>query len=126
MSKESLFLIKPGEKSERIAREAVDAATSLNLIVSFMGRKVLAPEEAIELYRPFEREPWFSDFMSYMTSGATQVYLTEGEGAIEKTLEVRRRVRKIFAIDRRRNAIHSPKTKEDSRRNIELFRRIFP
>lgn len=55
MNKESLFVIKPDEKSQQIAQEAVSVATKLGLMVSLIGKKVLTPEEDahhnIELFR---------------------------------------------------------------------------
>jgi len=125
MSKESLFVIKPDEKSEQIAQEAIDIAIKLGLVVSPIGGKILTFEEARMLYQLFEKEDWFQAFMEYLTSGEIKAYLTEGEEVIEKTLEVKRQVRKKYARDQRRNAIHSPKTEEDARQNIELFRRVF-
>lgn len=125
MSKESLFMIKPSEQGQLIGEEATRTAIGLSLKVRLLGEKTLTQEEAILIYQLFTAEPWFPAYIDYLISGPILVYLTEGDQAIEKTLETRELVRGKYAEDRQRNAIHAPKDEENLERNLEAFKVIF-
>lgn len=123
---ESCFVIKPDhEKHDMIAEDAVKIAVELGLTPFLMGKKKLSYEEAVEFYKGFKDEPWFPSFMEYLTSGEITAYFTEGEGAIEKTLEVKRLVREKHARDRQRDAIHAPKREHTVQETRDIIRKIF-
>lgn len=123
---ESAFIIKPDEeKHDLVAEDAVKIAVELGLTSFLMGKKKLSYEEAVSLYTDFKNEPWFPSFMEYLTSGEISAYFTEGEGAIEKTLEVKKRVREKYAKDRQKDAIHAPKIERSVQKTRELIKKIF-
>lgn len=123
---ESCFVIKPDEEIHHlIAEDAVKIAVELGLTPFLMGKKKLAFDEAVAFYKDFKDEPWFFDFMGYLTSGDISAYFTEGEGAIEKTLEVKEKIREKYTIDRQKDAIHAPKRKRSVQETRELIRKIF-
>lgn len=123
---ESCFVIKPdAEKHHLVAEDAVKIAIELGLEPFLMGKKKLSYEEAVAFYKDFKDEVWFPSFMEYLTSGEISAYFTQGEGAIEKTLEVKKRVREKHAIDRQRDAIHAPKRQKSAQETRELIRKIF-
>jgi nucleoside diphosphate kinase len=126
MKNESCFIIKPDkERRHLIAEDAMRIAMELGLKPYLMGEKKLSLDEAIAFYKDFKDELWFSDFVEYLMSGEIKAYFTEGDGAIEKTIEVKRRVREKYAIDRQKNAIHVPKKEKSVQETRELIRRIF-
>lgn len=125
MPPESLFMTKPGPRERVVRQDAVGTAMSLGLAVRLLGEKILTPDEAHLIYHTYEGEEWFPAFLDYLTSGQVAVYLTEGERAVERTIEVRNAVRARHAEDRRKNAIHAPKNEEAFRENLEQFRQIF-
>src|SRR3989338_3246917 len=123
---ESVFIIKPDEeKHDMVAEDAVKIAIELGLTPFLMGKKKLSYEEAVSFYKDFKDEPWFPGFMEYLTSGEISAYFTEGEGAIEKTFEVKRFVREKHAKDRQKDAIHAPKREQSVQETRELIRKIF-
>jgi nucleoside diphosphate kinase len=123
---ESCFFIKPDhEKHDMITEDAVKIAVELGLTPFLMGKKKLSYEEAVSFYKGFKDEPWFPSFMEYLTSGVITAYFTEGEGAIEKTLEVKRLVREKHARDRQQDAIHAPKREHTVQETREIIRQIF-
>lgn len=121
----SCFLIKPGKESDLIAINAVKIAESLGLTVNFKGSEVLSLKEASAFYKEFEKEPWFFQFMAYFTSGEVRAYFTEGEDAIEKTLEVKRQIRAKYAIDKQKNAIHAPEGASYVQETLLLIEKFF-
>jgi len=126
VNNESCFVIKPDEeKHDLIAEDAVKIAVELGLTPFLMGKKKLSYEEAVSFYKDFKDEAWFPSFMEYLTSGEISAYFTEGEGAIEKTLEVKRLVREKHARDRQRDSIHAPKRETSVQETREVIRRIF-
>jgi hypothetical protein len=60
-----------------------------------------------------------------LISGEIKAYFTAGDGAIEKTLEIKRRIREKYAIDERKNAIHAPKDESSVQETRDLIRKIF-
>lgn len=123
---ESCFVIKPdAEKHNLVAEDAVKIANELGLTPFLMGKKKLSYEEAVSFYKDFKNEPWFDSFMDYLTSGEISAYLTKGNQAIEKTLEVKKRVREKHAKDRQRDAIHAPKERRSVQETRELIKKIF-
>lgn len=123
---ESCFVIKPDhEKHDLIAEDAAKIAIELGLTPFLMGKKKLSYEEAVEFYKGFKDETWFPSFMEYLTSGEITAYFTKGEGAIQKTLEVKRLVREKHAKDRQQDAIHAPKREHTVQETREIIRKIF-
>lgn len=123
---ESCFVIKPDEeKHDLIAEDAVKIAVELGLTPFLLGKKKLSYEEAVSFYTDFKDEPWFPSFMEYLTSGEISAYFTEGEGAIDKTLEVKRLVREKYTRDRQKDAIHAPKREQSVQETRDLISRIF-
>lgn len=126
MKSESCFIIKPDkERHHLIAEDAVKIAIELGLKPYFMGEKKLSLDEAIAFYKDFKDESWFSEFAEYLISGDIKAYFTEGDEAIEKTLEVKRRVREKYAVDKQKNAIHAPKEEQNVEETRELIKKIF-
>lgn len=123
---ESCFVVKPDtEKHELIAEDAVKIAVELGLTPFLMGKKKLSYEEAVSFYKDFKNESWFPDFMEYLTSGEISAYFTEGDGAIEKTLEVKKLVREKHARDRQKDAIHAPKREHTVQETRDFIKKIF-
>ena len=123
---ESCFIIKPdAERHHLVAEDAVKIAVELGLTPFLIGKKKLSYEEAISFYRNFKDEEWFADFIEYLTSGEISAYFTKGEGAIEKTLEVKRLVREKHARDRQKDAIHAPKREKTVQETRDLIQKIF-
>lgn len=126
MKEWSCFLIKPDqERSDLIAMDAVKIALDLGLTVCLVGEKKLSLQEAVAFYKDFNEESWFFEFIKYLMSGNVKAYFTDGEGAIEKTLEIKKMIREKYAIDKQKNAIHAPKEKKDIQEAYRLIVEIF-
>jgi len=122
----SCFIIKPDrERCCIIAEDAIKIATELGLKTYFLGEKTLSLDEVIALYEDFQGDIWFTEFTEYLMSGEVKAYFTEGDNAIIKTLEVKRRIREKYAINVQKNAIHAPKREISVQKTRNLIELIF-
>jgi nucleoside-diphosphate kinase len=104
-------------------------AAGLRVVASKMVRLTQAQAQAF--YGVHKERPFFAGLVKFMTEGPVVVQVLEGEGAIAKNREVMGAtnpekaaagtIRKEFAADIERNAVHGSDAPETAREEIAFF-----
>jgi len=104
-------------------------AAGLRVVASKMVR--LTEAQAQAFYGVHKERPFFAGLVKFMTEGPVVVQVLEGEGAIAKNREVMGAtnpekaaagtIRKEFASDIERNAVHGSDAVETAREEIAFF-----
>jgi nucleoside-diphosphate kinase len=104
-------------------------AAGLRVVASKMVR--LTEAQAQAFYAVHSARPFFAGLVKFMTEGPVVVQVLEGEGAIAKNREVMGAtnpekaaagtIRKDFASDIERNAVHGSDAPETAREEIAFF-----
>jgi len=104
-------------------------AAGLRVVASKMVR--LTEAQAQAFYAVHSARPFFAGLVKFMTEGPVVVQVLEGEGAIAKNREVMGAtnpekaaagtIRKDFASDIERNAVHGSDAPETARDEIAFF-----
>ena len=122
-------------KPDAVARNVIGGVTAkleaagLRVIASKMVR--LSQEQARAFYAVHKERPFFEGLVKFMTEGPVIVQVLEGEGAIAKNREVMGAtnpekaaagtIRKEFATDIERNAVHGSDAPETAAQEIAFF-----
>jgi nucleoside-diphosphate kinase len=104
-------------------------AAGLRVVASKMVR--LTEAQAKAFYAVHKDRPFYAGLVKFMTEGPVVVQVLEGEGAIAKNREVMGAtnpekaaagtIRKDFAADIERNAVHGSDAPETAREEIAFF-----
>ena len=104
-------------------------AAGLRVVASKMVR--LTEAQAQAFYAVHKERPFYAGLVKFMTEGPVIVQVLEGEGAIAKNREVMGAtnpekaaagtIRKEFASDIERNAVHGSDAPETAREEIAFF-----
>ena len=127
----TLSIIKP----DAVARGAVGAilATFEDAGLRPVALKMLhlTEPQARGFYAVHKERPFYKDLVSFMTEGPVVVQVLEGEGAVLKNREVMGAtnpekaapgtIRKEFATNIERNAVHGSDAPETAREEIAFF-----
>jgi nucleoside-diphosphate kinase len=122
-------------KPDAVARNAIGGITAkleaagLRVIASRMVR--LTEGQAQAFYAVHKERPFYAGLVKFMTEGPVVVQVLEGEGAIAKNREVMGAtnpekaapgtIRKEFATDIERNAVHGSDAPETAKDEIAFF-----
>jgi len=122
-------------KPDAVAKNVIGAITSkfegagLRILASKMVR--LTEAQAKEFYGVHKDRPFYGDLVKFMTEGPVIVQVLEGESAITKNREVMGAtnpekaaagtIRKEFATNIERNAVHGSDAPETAREEIAFF-----
>jgi nucleoside-diphosphate kinase len=132
MATERTFsIIKP----DAVAKNVIGGVTAkleaagLRVVASKMVR--LTEAQAQAFYAVHKDRPFYTGLVKFMTEGPVVVQVLEGEGAIAKNREVMGAtnpekaaagtIRKEFAADIERNAVHGSDAPETAREEIAFF-----
>jgi len=104
-------------------------AAGLRVVASKMVR--LTEAQAQAFYGVHKERPFFAGLVKFMTEGPVVVQVLEGEGAVAKNREIMGAtnpekaaagtIRKEFASDIERNAVHGSDAPETAREEIAFF-----
>jgi nucleoside-diphosphate kinase len=122
-------------KPDAVAKNVIGAITSkfegagLRILASKMVR--LTDAQAKAFYGVHKDKPFYGDLVKFMTEGPVIVQVLEGESAITKNREVMGAtnpekaaagtIRKEFATNIERNAVHGSDAPETAREEIAFF-----
>jgi nucleoside-diphosphate kinase len=122
-------------KPDAVAKNVIGGVTAkleaagLRVVASKMVR--LTEVQAKAFYAVHKERPFFAGLVKFMTEGPVVVQVLEGEGAIAKNREVMGAtnpekaaagtIRKEFATDIERNAVHGSDAPETARDEIAFF-----
>jgi nucleoside-diphosphate kinase len=131
MTERTLSIIKPDAVAKNVIGPitAKLEAAGLRVVASKMVR--LTEAQAQAFYAVHKERPFYAGLVKFMTEGPVVVQVLEGEGAIAKNREVMGAtnpdkaaagtIRKEFASDIERNAVHGSDAADTARDEIAFF-----
>ena len=122
-------------KPDAVAKNAIGGVTAkleaagLRILASKMVR--LTDAQAKAFYAVHKDRPFYGDLVKFMTEGPVVVQVLEGEGAVAKNRQVMGAtnpekadagtIRKEFATNIERNAVHGSDAPETAKTEIKFF-----
>ena len=116
MYERTLSLIKPDAVSRNLTGEILARIQRTGLIIAALKMIRMTRAQAEGFYAVHRERPFFDGLVGYMTSGPVVCSVLEGEEAIRRYRELvgatdparaaEGTLRKLYALDRERNAVH--------------------
>ncbi len=127
----TLCIIKPDAVAANLTGQILDRIERSGLRVTAMHMRRLETAEAEAFYAVHRERPFFEPLVALMTSGRVVVAALEGEDAIARYRKLMGAtnpeeadpgtLRKQFATDIERNAVHGSDAPETARTEIAFF-----
>ncbi|HVP31448.1 MAG TPA: nucleoside-diphosphate kinase [Myxococcota bacterium] len=127
----TLSIVKPDAVAKRATGEILRRFEAAGLRIVALKMTQLSEGQARGFYAVHKSRPFFDSLVKFMTSGPVVVSVLEGEGAIAKNRELMGAtdpakaaagtIRKDFASDIERNAVHGSDAPETARIEIRYF-----
>jgi len=124
-------IIKPDAVSKKVAGKIIARIEESGLDIVAIKRMQLDQEMARGFYAVHKERPFFSDLVSFMTSGPVVALVMEGEAAISRWRELMGptnseeapagTLRGDFGTDIERNAVHGSDAPETAKLEISYF-----
>ena len=132
MSKEkTLSIIKPDAVEKNLIGKILERFEENGLKIIAAKMMHLSKEQAQQFYAVHKERPFYSDLVSFMTSGPVLVQVLEGENAIAQNRKVMGAtdpskadagtIRKDFAESIDKNAVHGSDATETAKQEISFF-----
>lgn len=128
---QTLSIIKPDAVSKGVIGKIVDRFESNGLRIAAMKKVQLDDAKAGGFYAEHKERPFYSDLVSFMTSGPVVVMVLEGEDAIMTNRNLmgatnpkeaeKGTIRADFAESIDANAVHGSDSAESAAREIKYF-----
>ena len=116
MIERTLSLIKPDAVARNLTGEILARIQRAGLGIAALKMTRMTPAQADGFYAVHRERPFFDDLVTYMTSGPVVCAVLEGEDAIRRYRELmgatdpaqaaEGTLRRLYALDRERNAVH--------------------
>jgi nucleoside-diphosphate kinase len=129
--KQTLAIVKPDALVSGKAGKILAHLEGTGFVVKSLKMTRLTPAEAREFYAVHRDRPFFESLVAFMTSGPCLPMVLEAEGAVARLREVigstdpaeaaEGTVRKLYAENKERNAIHASDSDENASREIAFF-----
>jgi len=127
----TLSIIKPDATERNLTGQIIARLEAAGLRVIAQKRIWWKKKDAKKFYEVHRGQPYYKDLIVFMTSGPIVVQVLEGEDAIAKNREVMGAtnpekadagtIRKEFATNIERNAVHGSDAPETARDEIAFF-----
>jgi nucleoside-diphosphate kinase len=127
----TLAIIKPDAVSSGKAGKILAHLENAGFSVKALTMTRLTGAQAGEFYAVHRERPFYGDLVRFMTSGPCVPMVLEAEGAVLRLREVigatdpaeaaQGTVRKLYAENKERNAIHASDSDENAEREIRFF-----
>lgn len=127
----TLSIIKPDATARNITGKIITMLEEGGLRIIAQKRLRLSREQAERFYAVHKERPFYSDLVTFMTSGPILAQVLEGENAIERNREIMGAtnpdeaapgtIRKVFAETIERNSVHGSDSPETARREVAFF-----
>ena len=128
---QTLAIIKPDAVASGKAGKIMAHLENAGFEVKSLKMTRLSVAQAGEFYAVHRERPFYADLVSFMTSGPCIPMVLDAEGAVKKLREVigatdpaeakAGTVRKLYAENKERNAIHASDSDENAGREIRFF-----
>ncbi len=131
MKEKTLSIIKPDAVAKNAIGQIISCFTENGLKIAAMKMVQLSRKEAEGFYAVHKERPFFGSLVEFMISGPAVVMVLSGENAIKKNRELmgatnpaeaaEGTLRKRFATDIEKNAVHGSDAPETARTEINYF-----
>jgi nucleoside-diphosphate kinase len=127
----TLSIIKPDAVKKNVIGEIISRFEKNGLRIAAMKKICMTKEEAKGFYIVHKERPFYDDLTSFMSEGPIVIMVLEGENAIAKNREIMGAtnpanaatgtIRKDFAENIERNAVHGSDAPETAAFEIKYF-----
>ena len=127
----TLSIVKPDAVEKGVAAQILARIEASGLKIIALKMIQLTPEEAQGFYAVHKERPFYGELVAFMTSGPVVVSALEGDNAIARYRELmgatnpadaaEGTIRKEFATDIEKNAVHGSDGPETSKIEIAYF-----
>jgi len=127
----SLFIIKPDAVSKSLIGPIISAIESAGFRIVAMKMPKLSREEAGKFYAVHRGKHFYNGLLDFISSGRIVVAVLEREncikglrklvGATDPANAAEGTIRRVFAEDGRRNAVHASDSRENALKEIAFF-----
>ena len=124
-------IIKPDATKRNITGSINKIIEENNLIIIAQKRIKLSKDKAEGFYAIHKDKPFFSDLITYMTSGPVIIQVLEGDNAVEKYRKImgstnpenadEGTIRKNHALNIQENSVHGSDSDENAKIEIDFF-----
>lgn len=131
MSEKTLAIVKPDAVKARNVGKIIDLISTAGLRVAAMKMLHLSQAEAEGFYAVHQGKPFFSSLTAFMSEGPVVVMVLESAGAIQRWRDLMGAtnpanaadgtIRKLFAANIERNAVHGSDSPESAAFEIGYF-----
>jgi len=131
VTERTLSIIKPDAVKKGVIGEIIARFEKNGLRIAAMKKISLTKEEAGAFYIVHKARPFYGELTTFMSEGPIVVMVLEGEGAIAKNREIMGAtnpanaapgtIRKDFADNIERNAVHGSDSPESAAFEIPFF-----
>ena len=131
MIEKTLSIIKPDAVAKGVIGKVIDCFESNGLQIAAMKMIHMSKREAQGFYAVHQERPFFDSLTDFMCSGPVVVMVLCGEKAISKNRELMGAtnpaeaaagtLRKLFATDIEKNAVHGSDAPETARTETSYF-----
>ncbi len=131
MNEKTLSIIKPDAVAKGVIGQIIECFTENGLKIAALKMIHMSQREAEGFYAVHKERPFFDSLTEFMTSGPAVVMVLSGENAIKKNRELmgatnpaeaaEGTLRKRFATDIEKNAVHGSDAPETALTEISYF-----
>ena len=131
MIEETLVLIKPDAVRKKHIGDIIKIYEANDLEITAMRMLTMTKELAAKHYVEHLDRPYYSDLEGFMTSPPIVAMILKGEDAIKRVREINGKtnpkdaaegtIRKLYAENGSRNAVHASDSPENAKREINIF-----
>lgn len=127
----TLIIIKPDAVQNKHIGHILTKIEEANFRIAGMKLLQISKEEAGKFYEVHKDKPFYEDLCNFMSSGPIVVAVLEGENAIQRWRDLigatdpqqakEGTIRKLYAENKERNAVHGSDSPENARKEIHFF-----
>jgi len=127
----TLSIIKPDAVSKAVIGKIIDRFERKGIRIVAMKMVRMSKEQAKAFYAVHKDKPFYDSLTDFMSSGPVVVMVLEGENVIQKNREIMGAtnpkdaapgtIRKEFATDVEKNAVHGSDSPETAKQEIAFF-----
>ena len=127
----TLSIIKPDATKRNISGRINQIIEENGLRIIAQKRIKLTSDQALKFYSIHNKQPFFNDLISYMTSGPVVVQVLEANNAVDKYREImgatnpekakNGTIRKILALNVQENSVHGSDSIKNAKNEINFF-----
>ncbi|NGX56167.1 MAG: Nucleoside diphosphate kinase [Candidatus Anoxychlamydiales bacterium] len=131
MPQKTLSIIKPDAVKKHVIGKILQKFEENGLKIIALKMVHLKKEDAKKFYMVHKDKPFYESLVEFMTSSPVVVQVLEGENAVEKNREImgatdfkkakEGTIRKEFATDIEKNAVHGSDSTQNAEIEIEFF-----